>query len=220
MTALRKHNPALEQRLALLVEGGEPEALAGFIAALSHADRRTAGYLLAERLLPALADEARFWALFEDLVGRDAKAYLGTFLKAAATLYAAGRIGLALPPLPYSDIDRSKIAEALLPVLRTPEEVASLAPPKIALVRGGTVPCLYVLFHELKRLEGKPQIQTRFCLELIRRGDRLGFNMAALMQAYFGLPGTGATFSLRIEPFELSRLDEGYEAFGKTLTQI
>lgn len=220
MTTVRKHNPALRQRLALLVEAGEAEMLADMLASLSHADRRTAGYLLAEELLPGITDASHFWTLFGTLVDRDAKAHLGTMLKAAVALYRAGRIGLALPPLEYTEVDARKTAEALLPVLRTPSEVASLHPSKIALIRGGTVPCYYVLFQELKHLEGRPQIQTRFCLELIRRGDSLGFNMAALMQAYFGLPPVNATFSLRIEPFQLSRLDESYETFSKVLTQI
>lgn len=220
MTTVRKHNPALRQRLSQLVEAGEFEKLVDTLDALSHADRRTAGYLLAEELLPEMTEASRFWTLFGVLAGRNARAYLGTLLKAAAALYAAGRIELALPPLDYTAVDAQKIAEAFLPVLRTPAEVASLRPSKIALVRGGTVPCCYVLFQELKQLEGRPQIQTRFCLELIRRGDSLGFNMAALVQAYFGLPPVNATFSLHIEPFQLSRLDENYESFAKTLTRI
>ncbi|MCH5181182.1 MAG: hypothetical protein J1F06_00985 [Prevotellaceae bacterium] len=220
MTTVRKHNPALQQRLALLVEAGETDRLADTLDSLSHADRRTASYLLAEKLLPAMTEASRFWTLFKSLVSRNARAYLGTMLKAAAALYDAGRIELALPPLDYTDVDARKIADAFLPVLRTPAEIASLHPSKIALVRGGTVPCYYVLFQELKQLDGKPQIQTRFCLELIRRGDSLSFNMAALVQAYFGLPPVNATFSLRVEPFQLSRLDETYESFAKTLTYI
>jgi hypothetical protein len=48
---------------------------------------------------------------------------------------------------------------------------------------------------------------------LMKRGDALSFNLASLMKEYFGLEEMKGTFSLRLKPFELARLETSYRAF-------
>ena len=57
-------------------------------------------------------------------------------------------------------------------------------------------------------------------LALAQRGDRLSFNLAALLKQYFGLAGVAGQFSLRLHPYEHGRLDASFEAFVRVLTSV
>jgi hypothetical protein len=47
----------------------------------------------------------------------------------------------------------------------------------------------------------------------MKRGDGLSFNLASLIKAYFGLDELKGTFSLRLKPYELARIESSYKAF-------
>ncbi len=63
------------------------------------------------------------------------------------------------------------------------------------------------------------QIQAlrEYSIILMRKGDHLSFNLAGIIQSYFGLNALPGTFSLRLETYELNRL-ETYEGFQKIIT--
>lgn len=229
-------------RLACAQPGGEP--LLTLLRVLSCADFRTAGRLLAERVLPEVETDAAFWTLFAAVVPTNAKAYLGTFLKAAeARVKRAPRRfatdGSPLCPLTFtspsldefsrtaSAIDRRKSLSALLPLACAPAEAARLislfAPAEAeervaALLRIPTPLAAYFLFRELKTLECRPDLLRATCVALMKRGDGAAFNLASMVQAYFSLPHLPGTFSLRLRPYELSRLDGNYAAFRSMLS--
>ena len=131
MGSLRRHNPALEERLERFLAAGDTAGLLASLDALGATDFRTAGYLLSETLLPRLSGEA-YWTVFAAVVPHNPKAYLGTFLKAAATLYGDGRLDMAhrvmrrFAATEATPVDRRKTLEALLPLLRTPAEAVTL----------------------------------------------------------------------------------------------
>lgn len=62
MVNVRRYNPVLKGRLQAMVGAGAEADFPAFFAALTNAERRTAGYLLAEELLPAMPREADFSA--------------------------------------------------------------------------------------------------------------------------------------------------------------
>lgn len=93
MAILHKHNPLLRDRLTKYVESGNAEGLKSFMQSLTVSAFRTSGYLLAEEVL-VKADNDIFWQLFITLVPTNAKAYLGTFLKAAVALYKVHKLEL------------------------------------------------------------------------------------------------------------------------------
>ena len=126
-----RHNPALRARLAAVVQGGEPEALLAVMQQLSHSERRTASYLLATDVLLAGPPAADFPRWYTVLMASSAKAWLGTLLKAAVTLYQEGRPSLAdeawrQASAMANDIDRSKWLDAFLPILRNDADAANL----------------------------------------------------------------------------------------------
>ena len=53
--------------------------------------------------------------------------------------------------------------------------------------------------------------------DLMRRGDALGFNLASLLKAYYGLDALKGTFSLNIQPYQLARLSADYRAFCQAM---
>ena len=98
MNTHRTHNPVLEQRLRNFIVRRDAEGLSGCLKELSNADFRTSGILLRECLLTELQGED-FWKFFLTIVPTNSRAYLGTFLKAAAVLYEYDSISLASPAL-------------------------------------------------------------------------------------------------------------------------
>lgn len=232
MSNLRRHNPALQERLGSLLAAGDFAGLLSCLDGLNATDRRTAGYLLGEVLLPTL-DAAAYWDVFAVVVPHDPKAYLGTFLKAGCRLYEGGRLKfghrafLRFAATDATVVDRRKTLEAFLPLLRTPEEAIALldmfgvepATRLPYLFRAGSRPCYFLLFQQLKALDDV-LFTRKYCLLLMQRGDRLSFNLASLLKHYFALENIPGTFSLRLEPYEQGRLDTSYEAFDKVLTSI
>jgi len=82
-----------------------------------------------------------------------------------------------------------------------------------ALLKANTPQCHYALFCSLRQMhEGKP-MAMRCAQYYMRQGDDRSYNMAAILKAYFGLDELQGRFSLRIEPYELSLLESGSEAF-------
>lgn len=192
--------------------------------------RRTAGFLLSERVLPKLDDDA-YWRTFGAVVPVNAKAYLVTFLKAFLAGYRDRRFSLSFETIrtlshTATPIDRRKLCEALLPVLRTSDEVCSLleAIGCYSLVASGdrlvsaqTIPCYHQLFLLMRQEEGNSALLRRYALDLLKIARPLAFRMAAMVEQYFGLPDLPATFASRLQPFELSRLELGYEPFAELL---
>lgn len=223
---LRRHNPILRQRLMQSLQAGDVKGLQECLANLKSTDFKTAGFLLAEDLLPSL-EESLFWQCFLSIVPTNPKAYLGTFLKGAVTLYNKGELCLTTEALQdyslsgISAIDCRKVLEALLPIAKSHEEIAYLLrlftsdiQQRLSLLlRINTLPAAYALFHEMKTQEEELDLLRQTCLALMKRGDSRAFRLASICASYFGLEDIPGTFSLTLQPYELSRLDQSYEAF-------
>lgn len=238
MINVRRHNPQLRSRLLAYVESGDAQGLCTCLSALSNMDFRTAGYLLAEDLLlrlPSVGEgrTATFWQFFSTIVPSNSKAYLVTFLKAAAALYGRGELSLSDTRLAdyaaqpsTTPVDRRKTLEHLLPCVRTAAEASMLlqqfaggeAAARIPfLLKAGTPVCYYLLFHTLKTLDEDRELLRHCCLSLVRKGDRLSFNLACIIRHYFDVADLPATFSLQLRPYQLGRLDDSFESFMKIL---
>lgn len=234
MINVRRHNPALEKRLLLPIEAADGPALLALLAGLSNAERRTAGFLLADTLLPACPED-RFWTLFRDLVTAAPKAHLGTFLKAAVRLYRAGNLRFDHESFreyarsAAGEIDKRKILEAFLPQVTDADDAARLlqavvpeSPATVLtlLLKTGTPVAYFHLFRRLQAGDAPPVVLRQYCIALMKKGDRLSFNLASILQQYFDLKNLPGTFSLQLHPYELHRLDGTYETFRKVLLQI
>ncbi|EJX01399.1 hypothetical protein EVA_10491 [gut metagenome] len=230
MVNIRRHHPVLLNRLQQCFEAGDADALLTQLNQLSAADFRTAGYLLANSLLPAYPH--LFWDFFLHIVPLRPKAFLVTFLKAATELYRKDPERLDFDALriyatKYANpIDTRKCLENLLPVLASVAELEQLlqlftpltpAVQTAQLLKAGTPPCYFLLFRHLQHTdESKDSLRT-YCIYLMKRGNSIAFNMAVILQTFFDLPPLPGSFSLNLEPYELSRLNESFESFNKVL---
>lgn len=230
MTSPYRPNLVLRNKLQRLLQNESPEALRDFLPALSVAEFRAAGRLLADDLLPQVPGE-RFWELFVTVVPSHPKAYLGTFLKAATKLYRTDRLvideaALSAYAVSCTPIDVRKVLEAFLPRLRTAGEVMTfvnvfcggqLDAAGTYLMKAQTPAAYYILFLLLKTADA--EVIRRYAIALMRQGDPLSFGLVSILAGYFGLESLPGTFSLRLEAYELSRLDQGYDAFVKILNK-
>lgn len=215
----------LKAQIALYVRQGKAEALRDYLASLRNADFRLAGQILAENLLwDHLSTDNRsvsFWHFAAVLVAENNRAFLGTMLKAAlATKEFTPTREFA--NVCITDIDKKKVLEALMPVQKTPNDVNAMLQmfsidnatvAENILFRIGTPACYFVLFNLLKQYEDRHDYLRRYGIELIRKGDKYSFNLACIIKEYFGLAELPGTFSLSLQPYELSRLDVSYDTF-------
>ena len=203
----------LRQLLRHVLQSGDYAALPATVAGLSHADRRQCGVLLGEELLPALGEE--YWRIFAAVVPTDPKAYLGTFLKALDLLLRRDRNCWRDPLLANflrnqaSDIDRRKCAETIMPRLEGIADIEELV---------ATPQAYFLLCKHLRTIDDDAATLRKYCIALLKRGDSLSFNMAYIIQDYFGLERLPATFSLHLQPYQYSRLEQSYDEFCQLLT--
>lgn len=215
----------LKTQIAVFIRQEKAESLRDYLASLRNADFRLAGQILADRQLwehlPEATANTMFWHFAAVLVAANNRAYLGTMLKAATATKSL------MPTVEFAttcttDIDKKKVLEALLPTQKPPSDVNAMlqmfgfdsaAATENILFKIGTPVCYFVLFNLLKQYEDRHDYLRRICIELIRKGDKYSFNLACIIKEYFGLAELPGTFSLSLQPYELSRLDANYDTF-------
>lgn len=222
------------RKLATLLE--TPEQLLAYLAEMSNAQFRNASRVLGERLLPSVDNDV-FWQNFSTLFLSDRKAYLGTLLKAlvlrlsprGAEVTTSGleESGIWEPEFvsvcaELTDTDRKKVLLALLPLFASPSDAERLL-LQCGLKEGSawipfllqvqSRPCYFLLLKALRYVEHDKPLLIRTCHFLMKRGDGLSFSMASLLRLSFGLEEVRGTFSLSLEPYQLARIEQNYDAF-------
>lgn len=228
----KHYDPIILRRVEALVAEGDWQGLMTYVDGLSNAQFRTAGYILGERIMPRL-NETNAWLLVMRLTEHNSKAFLVTMMKAVAVRIKQGNMQLRfagsrafLAMVRDNEVDRQKILTELLPVVESPEDVAWLLGKLgveegrerlAALLRVQTTAASYALFRTMHYIEHERPLLVRTVRFLMQRGDALGFNLASLLKTYYGLDEVTGTFSLHIEPYELARLANSYEAFRRAM---
>ena len=226
------------RKLGILLE--TPEQLLAYLAEMSNAQFRNASRVLGERLLPSVDNDV-FWPLFRALFLSDRKAYLGTLLKALVLRLSPRGAEVSTSILEESgiwtsefvsvcheltDTDRKKVLLSLLPLLASPSDVERLflqCGQKEGsswipfLLQVQSKPCYFLLLKALRYVEHDKPLLIRTCHFLMKRGDGLSFSMASLLRLSFGLEEVRGTFSLSLEPYQLARVEQSYEAFLQTM---
>ncbi len=231
MSTTHRYNPAPSRRLSAFIEADDAVGMAAALEQLNNREFRTAGVLLADELVPVWADKGNFAAFFTTIVPHNPKAYLGTFVRAAEKLYAAEKLALtdswwAEYAAAASAIDKRKVLEGLLPLARSIAEADALLTALVGnepearapyLLRTATSFAYYLLFRDLKRVEGEHDFIRKCYGLLLREATQRAYNMASIIRHYFDIPNLPGNFSLTLMPYELSRLELTPEAFCKIL---
>lgn len=217
-----------------------PEQLVAYLGTLSNSQFRLAGRVLAERLLPE-CDGAVFWQVFRTLFLHDRKAHLGTLLKALVARLSPRGVqvgsevlecaGLWSPDFvtvctELTETDCRKVLMALLPLFSSPSDVERLllqcglkeSSQWIPyLLQTQSKPCYFLLLKALRYVEHDRALLIRTCHFLMKKGDGQSFSMASLLRLSFGLEEVNGIFSLSLEPYQLARIEQNYDAFLKVM---
>ncbi len=236
---MEKHyDPVIASRLQVLAGKKEWRQMRDYLSSLSNSGFRIASYVLAERVLTTL-DNVSYWQCFADIARTDTKAYLKTFLKAAVANYRKGTVSFDAPDFlsfanscrqSETSIDRQKTLQMLLPQLSTYEEAELVleafcgddANLKLRYLTSSaeSAACYFALFRLMKQSD-LPAGRTEECLKcIVKRGTPTAYNFVSVMKEYFGLGGEHGGFSLRVRPYELSRIENHYSNFIEIITCI
>ena len=230
MTIQRKHAfPQIEMRLSQMLSAGDWSALPPYFSALSVAQFRAAGPLLAARMAKELvADD--YWNLTKVMVNYHSRAFLVTLLKAAVAnkvSFDCQSFADFCKSISGKAIDVEKAFSTLFPVfdgdpqsilrLLTLLQVTEARQRVRLLLRQDSDAACYVLFHTLNYLENDRPFLLRTVKFLIQKQDERSYNFASLLTSHFGLSEVKAVFSLHIEPYQLAWLQGSFSAFRKAL---
>lgn len=226
----RHYSKTLERHLIPPLQARDAEELVQMLDSLSRSEQRTAGYMLGERLLLDCPTEV-FWQMSEALVCYDSRAYLITLMKTFLVRLQRGTASLSDTAFSrlaqtFNDVERQKVALHLLPHLKEPEQVGRLfdilriskgREQMVYLVRIDTLPCLFLLLRSLRYIEHDREQVLKVARVLIKRGTGPSFNLASIIKVAFGLDELSGTFSLRLQPYQIDRLEQSYEAFCQSV---
>ena len=226
----RHYSKTIEQHLLQPLKDADSEGLVRLLSSFSRSEQRTAGYMLGERLLLDCSAEL-YWQMTEALVCYDSKAYLITLMKTFLLRLSRGTASLSDVPFSrlaagFNEVERQKVALLLLPELEQPKQVEQLfqllglargREQMVYLVRVDTLPCLFLLLRSLRYVEHDRAEVLKVARQLMKRGSGSSFNLASIVKVAFGLDELSGTFSLRLQPYQIARLEQSYEAFCQSV---
>lgn len=226
----RHYSKTIEQHLLQPLKDADSEGLVRLLSSFSRSEQRTAGYMLGERLLLDCPAEL-YWQMTEALVCYDSKAYLITLMKTFLLRLSRGTASLSDVPFGrlaagFNEVERQKVALLLLPELEQPKQVEQLfqllglakgREQMVYLIRVDTLPCLFLLLRSLRYVEHDRAEVLKVARQLMKRGSGSSFNLASIVKVAFGLDELSGTFSLRLQPYQIARLEQSYEAFCQSV---
>lgn len=186
---------------------------------------KKAEHELLVRRMPRM-DDTEYWTLFDRLYRESPKEYLVTLLRGLGQRdVLSSSVFAALVPL-FSEVDRQKILQRLLPTYDHPDDIERLFAllglterrDRIAhLVRVEGKAAAFVLLKALRYVEEDRELLLRVARFLLRRGDALSFNVASLMRLSFGLDELRGTFSLQLQPWQLDKMEHDWTYFSRQM---
>lgn len=226
----RHYSKTIEQHLLQPLKDADSEGLVRLLSSFSRSEQRTAGYMLGERLLLDCPAEL-YWQMTEALVCYDSKAYLITLMKTFLLRLSRGTASLSDVTFGrlaagFNEVERQKVALLLLPELEQPKQVEQLfqllglakgREQLVYLIRVDTLPCLFLLLRSLRYVEHDRAEVLKVARQLMKRGSGSSFNLASIVKVAFGLDELSGTFSLRLQPYQIARLEQSYEAFCQSV---
>lgn len=226
----RHYSKTIEQHLLQPLKDADSEGIVRLLSSFSRSEQRTAGYMLGERLLLDCPSEL-YWQMTEALVRYDSKAYLITLMKTFLLRLSRGTASLSDVPFGrlaagFNEVERQKVALLLLPEFEQPKQVEQLfqllglakgREQLVYLIRVDTLPCLFLLLRSLRYVEHDRAEVLKVARQLMKRGSGSSFNLASIVKVAFGLDELSGTFSLRLQPYQIARLEQSYEAFCQSV---
>lgn len=216
------------QYLRQAIEKGEWQKVAEKLDAMSNMEFRRAEAHVRTQVLPMLKND-ELWTALLHLIRYRRQAFLSGVLAVEGrakdgTLRfdCKGAHELAQWLKEEHPESVNKLVNMILPLMQDEEQIGELLDTFetgnelsriAALLKVDTPLCHYVLFCTLKRMHDGKTLAAKCAQHFMKMNNDRAYNMAAIMKAYFGLDELKGRFALHIEPYELSMLDSGSEAF-------
>ena len=194
----------------------------------SNADFRRMETLVRERVMPQLSN-TEFWEAYLHLLMYRRQAFLPCILGVAGLAKAdaldvdckeAKEVASWIQG--HTPESAAKIVRMAIPLLTTANQIEGFLrlfeyhderDCVTVLVKESTPYAYYVLFNVLRRAADNRQLLVAVCQAIMKKNDDMSFNMASLLRSYFDLNEIKSTFSLQIEPYELSYIEQSYDNF-------
>ena len=204
------------------------DGLSHHLGSVSNAEFRRLQTVMREKVMPHLANEA-FWATYLHLLMFRRQAFLPCVL-AAEGLAKSESLDfdcqeareVAAWMQANSPDSVVKVVRMMVPILTSAQQIEGLfrlfewdneRECALVLIKESTPWAYYVLFNVLRRAADNRQLLVAACQAIMRKNDDMSFNMASLLRSYFDLNEIKSTFSLQIEPYELSYIEQSYDNF-------
>lgn len=216
------------QYLRQAIEKGEWQKVAEKLDAMSNMEFRRAEAHVRTQVLPMLKND-ELWTALLHLIRYKRQAFLSGVLAVEGrakdgTLRfdCKGAHELAQWLKEEHPESVNKLVNMILPLMQDEEQIGELLDTFetgnelsriAALLKVDTPLSHYVLFCTLKRMHDGKTLAAKCAQYFMKMNNDRAYNMAAIMKAYFGLDELKGRFALHIEPYELSMLDSGSEAF-------
>lgn len=211
-----------------LVSSKDWEGVTKLFHSLSNADFRRVETLVRTKLMPSLTN-VDFWETYLFLLKFRRQAFV-TCILSVENLAKHGdldfcckeAIEVARWMQEHAKDTVVKVVRMVVPCLKTTEQLEGLFhlfdyhdehECAAMLLKEDTPHAYFVLFKVMKHAADNRPLLVSTCRAMMKKNDDLSFNMASLMRSYFGLDEIKSTFSLQIEPFELSYIDQSYDNF-------
>jgi hypothetical protein len=79
------------------------------------------------------------------------------------------------------------------------------------------MPSAFLLLRALRYVEEDRELLMRVARFLLRRDDAVAFNLASVMRLSFNLESLRGTFSLRLEPWQLDKMENDWNFFSQQM---
>ena len=186
--------------------------------------KKTEHELLVRRL-QGMSD-AEYWDAFAHYYGESPREFLVTLLRGMGDRDPLlSDVFLGLIPS-FSEIDRQKTAERLIDGYSDPSRLLSLlhhlgyAEPESLiplLIKHQGMPSAFLLLRSLRYVEEDRELLMRVARFLLHRGDAVAFNLASVMRLSFNLDSLRGTFSLRLDPWQLHKMEQDWNFFSQQM---
>ncbi len=211
------------------IEQKQWDRLPHLLNALSNSQFRRSESYVRESVLPQLKNDD-FWEALYHLIIYKPQAFISGIL-AIEHLSKDGTLsyhneGAQQLATVVNESQVQKIISMAVPKLVSEEQVLGLFElfhfdderKQVAVLIQTTTPLSYYhIFRTLQHIPDHRELALRTCRYVLKKGDDMSFNMAAILRAYFGLNEIQNQLSLKIEPYELSYLETSFETFKYAL---
>ncbi|MBQ0089630.1 MAG: hypothetical protein KBT27_09915 [Prevotellaceae bacterium] len=237
-------NSVINSQLQTYIKLHDWQSLLNYLQKLSGTQFRSASAILPMCL--SQLDNDSYWDCFLTIVPTNTKAYLMTFLKATLDNYNKGIFTYCNPYMKRialwmqengSTIDIGKTLNYIFPLIKTPTELNLMSEYfKLGksfvtlLVKTRTMPAYYCLFRYFQQKDLQAEQIRHYCMIILKQNsenrindaenNRKAYNFVSMVKHYFDIKDLNNTFSLQLQPYELSLLDKSYDNFCKVLNRI